>query len=126
MQYRMARVEEQVREALAVIIQSRMKDPRFPMIFSITGVKVTKDLSEARVYFSQLPDDEEAVDETLEILEHAKGFLRSELGRAVRLRITPDLVFFWDDTEKKAQRIEEILSGLEIPPAEEEGGEPGE
>jgi ribosome-binding factor A len=43
----------------------------------------------------------------------------------VRLRITPDLVFFWDDTEKKAQRIEEILSGLEIPPAEEECGEPG-
>jgi len=126
MHHRTERVAEAVKEALSEIIQRELRDPRIPMIFTVREVRVTRDLQEARVYFSQLPDDEDAVDQTLDALEAAHGFLRSALGRRVRLRWTPDLKFFWDDSESRGRRVEQILSEIDIPPAEDEPKEEGE
>ena len=123
MKHRTERVAEAVRDALAEVVQRELKDPRIPMIFTITGVKVSRDLQEAQVYFSQLPDDEEAVEETLDALDSASGFLRTALAQRVRMKSTPSLKFFWDDSEQRAQRINAILAREVIPPAPEEEDE---
>ncbi len=123
MQHRQGRVEETIRTALAEIIQRQLRDPRLPMIFNITTVRVTRDLQEAKVYFTQLPDSEADIDETLDLLEHAKGFLRSEMGKHLRLRYTPILRFYYDESLVNARRIDELLASANVPPAPDESGD---
>lgn len=110
MQHRLRRVEESIREALAEIIQRDLRDPRLPVIFNITTVRVTADLSEARVYYTQMPDDDAAIDETQKALEGASGFLRTSMGKLVKLRIVPSLKFFYDDIDRKARRLNQVFA----------------
>lgn len=109
MSFRAQRIEESIRTELSEIIQFNMQDPRLPAIFSITGVKVTPDLSLAKVYFTQMPEDEESIDETLDALEHAHGYLRTELAQRIQLKHALNLAFFFDEMQKEASRIEELL-----------------
>lgn len=119
--HRIPRVEEQIREILAEVVTRDLKDPRIPMLLTIREVRVTRDLSEAKIYFSQLPDDEESVEATLDALEGAAGFLRTQVAHRVTFKTTPQLRFFYDDTEQRAQRIEQILAESDIPPAADAG-----
>jgi ribosome-binding factor A len=107
---RVGRVGEQIKKELSVILQSELKDPRIGFI-TVTGVEVTNDLSQAKVYLSVLGNDEQK-EETLKALAKANGFLRSELGRRVRLRHTPELVFKFDTSIEYGSRIEEMLRSL--------------
>jgi len=107
--HRAKRVEESIREAVAQAILMELKDPRVPTIFNITGCRATPDLQLARLYFSQLPDDDDSIDQTIEVLENAEGFLRSRISRAVRLRTAPRLEFFFDDSLQHASRIDSLL-----------------
>jgi len=107
--HRAGRIEEALKEALSTVIQSELRDPRMPGIFTVTGVKVTPDYSDARVYFTQIPEDEESIGDTLDALEGASGFLRKRLAQEVNLKSTPRLRFFHDDQARKADRIEELL-----------------
>lgn len=119
MTHRLQRIEESIRTILAEVIQNKLRDPRMPVIFSITGVKTAPDLSDARVYFSQMPDDEDAIDQTLDALESAAGFLRTSLSRELNLRRTPTLTFEYDATEARASRIEQLLAE-NLPPASDD------
>jgi ribosome-binding factor A len=110
MSHRLPRIEENIREVLAEIIHNRIRDPRLPVIFTVTGVKASPDLADARVFFSQIPDDPDAIYDTLDLLTGAAGYLRSELAREVSLRRTPALVFEYDGTVKRANRIEQLLA----------------
>lgn len=110
MSHRLPRIEQAIQQALAEIIQQRLRDPRLPMMLTITRVGVTKDLAQCRVSFSQLPDDQQAIDDSLEALEAARGFLRNELARSVKLRAMPALEFFYDDSGRKSQRVNELLN----------------
>ncbi|MBI5154464.1 30S ribosome-binding factor RbfA [Candidatus Poribacteria bacterium] len=116
MTHHVRRAEEAIRDALSGIFAQGLKDPRFPMILTVTGVRATRDLSEVKVNFSQIPDDPEAVDATLDALDNAKGYIRSELARRVSLRTMPDLRFYWDDGEAKSRRIHELLESAGLPP----------
>ncbi|MGF1573824.1 MAG: 30S ribosome-binding factor RbfA [Sumerlaeia bacterium] len=109
MNYRAKRVEETLRTVISEIIQYELNDPRLPMIFSITDVKVSPDLHYAKIYFTQIPDEEEAIDETLDVLEKATGFMRSQVAQNMQLRYTPDLKFFYDEMQENAQHIEELI-----------------
>lgn len=86
---------------------------------TITDVEVSPDLSIARVYVSVLaaPDKQAVVDK----IQDMKGAIRGELGRKIgkQVRIVPDLVFFLDETEDRAERIEKIIGDLDIKPEED-------
>jgi ribosome-binding factor A len=104
---RVGRVGEQIKKELSLIIQTEIKDPRIGFI-TVTGVEVTNDLSQAKVYLSVLGTDQQKED-TLKALAKGSGFIRSELGRRVRLRHTPELIFKFDTSIEYGSRIEDLL-----------------
>ncbi len=107
MSYRSERLAETIKKEVSDIISVTIKDPRVGFA-SITSVEVSGDLRHAKIYVSVLgPDMERKA--TLEALEHAKGFIRTELGKRVRLRHTPELVFYLDDSIGHGVRVMELL-----------------
>lgn len=107
------RVGEQMKKELSDIISSRIKDPRVGFV-TITGVEVTGDLQQATIYLTVLGNDKEK-EETIEGLLKAKGFIRSEVGKRIRLRKTPDLMFKFDESIDYGNRIEKLLHDLNHP-----------
>lgn len=107
---RVGRVGEQIKKELSQILQAELKDPRIGFV-TVTGVEISNDLSQAKVYLSVLGSDEQK-EETLHALSKGQGFIRSELGRRVRLRHTPELVFKFDTSIEYGSRIEELLQNL--------------
>ncbi|RUT29756.1 30S ribosome-binding factor RbfA [Paenibacillus zeisoli] len=107
---RTGRVGEQIKKELSVLIQTEMKDPRIGFI-TVTGVEVTSDLSQAKVYLSVFGDAEQK-ETSLKGLEKAKGFLRSELGKRVMLRHTPELIFKIDESIAYGSHIEKLLGEI--------------
>lgn len=107
---RVGRVGEQIKKELSQIIQTELKDPRVGFL-TITGVDVTNDLSQARVYLSVLGDEQQK-EESLKAIMKASGFIRSELGRRIRLRHTPELLFKFDESIEYGGRIEALLRQL--------------
>lgn len=108
--FRVGRVGEQIKKELSHILQNDIKDPRIGFI-TVTGVEITNDLSQAKVYLSVLGDDEQK-EGTLKALEQAGGFIRSELGKRVRLRHTPELIFKFDASIEYGSRIDQLLRNL--------------
>lgn len=104
---RVGRVGEQIKKELSMLLQTELKDPRIGFV-TVTGVEVTNDLSLARVYLSVLGNDEQK-ETTLKALERAKGFIRSEIGKRVRLRHTPEIEFRFDSSIEYGNRIETLL-----------------
>ena len=105
------RVGEQIKEVLAQVIMQDVQDPRRPKILTITDVTVAKDMRHAKVHYSQLPDDDEALARTEEMIADSIGFLRSRVAEEINLRITPDLHFAYDPSQKNYQRINTLLHG---------------
>lgn len=124
---RTARLNEQLRRELSELIQREVRDPRIGHV-TITGVDVARDLGSAKIYV-RTPGTREHRDATLEGLEAAAPFLRTTLGRRLRVRRVPELRFRPDRSFEHAQRIERVLSEV-IPdepdePGDEERGSPG-
>ncbi len=118
---RQRRIGELLREELSALI-AELKDPRVAGV-TVTAVEPAPDLTIAKVYVTAWPADPARREEALAGLEHAKGYLKHELAGRVILRRIPDLVFKWDDTFDRADRIERLLaklhgSGKEQPPDE--------
>jgi ribosome-binding factor A len=108
---RLEKVNEVVAEAISEIIEHDLRDPRKGLI-TVTGVRVSPDLKSALVSVTTL-GDEAAKREMVRVLEHASGFIRSELGRRVRLKFTPELQWTIDNSVEYGQRIDEVLRRLE-------------
>ncbi|MBM7572067.1 30S ribosome-binding factor RbfA [Aquibacillus albus] len=104
------RVGEQMKKELGDILGRKIKDPRVGFV-TVTDVDVTGDLQQAKVFISVLGDDKQKQD-TLVGLAKAKGFIRSEIGKRIRLRKTPELFFEFDEAIEKGNRIEHILREL--------------
>ncbi len=117
------RIEESLKQGLSQIFQSEISDPRLPAIFTISRVHVAKDMRDATAHYSQLPDDEAALDATEEMLEDCIKFVRNRLAQMVNLKFTPELHFRYSPAEKHYQNINSILKTLDIP---EESDEPEE
>jgi len=105
------RVGDLIRAELADIILRKIKDPRVGFL-SITHVKMSDDLKHARVYVSVMGDDA-AKQGSLKGLKSASHFMRSELGRRLKLRYTPELAFFLDESIEKGAKMIETLKRLE-------------
>ena len=115
---RIDKITNEVKREAANIIAS-LKDPRIPDIVSVVSVDVSRDLSYATIYVSMLGSDEERA-EALKGLNSAKSFVRRELGRRVKLRITPEVIFKLDDSMITGSHIFGIINSLDIPPEEDE------
>jgi ribosome-binding factor A len=104
---RSEKVAEAVHELVSELLIKGLKDPRIGFV-TVTGVKVTDDLHLATVFFSVVGSEDEKKG-TEKGLNSAKGFIRKELGRNLRLRYVPDIIFRYDDSLDYGQRIETIL-----------------
>ena len=107
MSMRANRVAEQMKKELGEIIGQKVKDPRIGFV-TVTDVEVTGDLQQATIFISVLGKDSEKED-TLKGLNKAKGFIRTEIGQRIRLRITPEIKFEFDDSVAYGNRIESLL-----------------
>ncbi len=107
---RSRRVGEQVRRVLAQLIHDEVKDPGIGMV-TLTAVEVSPDLAHARVFFTVLADDAGAQRASEAALRRASGFLRRELGRQVKLRVTPELQFVYDRSVEHGRRLSALIDG---------------
>ena len=107
MKYRKLRVQDLLKEEIALIIQNEIRDPGIGFV-TVLGVKMSEDLKNAKVYIS-IYGDEDKKKRALEALKRSKAYLKFQLGKRVKLRYLPELNFVIDDTFEKAARIEEIL-----------------
>ena len=95
-----------IQEEISKIIQRELKDPRIGLV-TVTGVDVTDDLRYAKVFITVFKKKKK--EKTLEGLEHAKGFIRRELGQRIKMRFTPEIEFGFDESVEHGAHIEEIL-----------------
>jgi ribosome-binding factor A len=107
------RMGGRIRQILSELLLSEVSDPRLQGI-TITKVELDAELTIAKVWVNALGEEERAA-EILNGFKHAKGFLRREVGKRVRLRKTPDLIFRWDTTLEQGERINRLISKLAIP-----------
>ncbi len=117
---RLARLNEQFRREITAILRRAVRDPRVQDVF-VNSVEVTSDLWLARVYV-RLGSEEQEGGEALQGLEAAANFIRRELAAVLHIRRIPELRFLEDKTLANANRIEEILKGLEGGRSEEDDG----
>ncbi|MEK5039506.1 30S ribosome-binding factor RbfA [Sporosarcina sp. FSL K6-3457] len=107
MSMRANRVAEQMKKELGDIIGNKVKDPRIGFV-TVTDVEVTGDLQQATIFISVLGKESEKED-TLKGLNKAKGFIRTEIGQRIRLRITPEIKFEFDESVAYGNRIDSLL-----------------
>ncbi len=107
---RPTRVALEIRKTLGGLLQRETKDPRLQRI-NITECKISKDLSIATIYFTIIgaEKDDKEIQEAIKAFEKARNFLRSEIGKRLRLRITPELRFFYDEVAEKASDLEILI-----------------
>jgi ribosome-binding factor A len=114
------RVADAIQVELADILRRRLKDPRHGFL-TVTAVEVTPDLRRARVFVSALSEGE--LEEGLDTLGRAKGFIRTELSHRIRLRFMPELEFRPDRSAEHGLRVQALLCDLEegkTPPADDD------
>jgi ribosome-binding factor A len=106
----MRRVDEAVREVLGDAVTKDLKDPRVGFV-TVTEVRTSPDLRQARVFVSVLGTDEEKV-ATLDGLASAHGLLQARIARELRMKRTPALQFLLDDTAEKAAKLEALIEDV--------------
>lgn len=107
---RATRVADQIRMEVAEILSRKIKDPRVKFV-TVTDVKMTADLKIARIYVTAL-DQEHYEQQTAPGLKSAVGYIRTEVGRRLKLRYTPEIVFYRDTSAEYANRMEKVLNSL--------------
>lgn len=117
---RTERLNSLLREVIAGVIRTEVRNPKIPQLLSVTRVEITKDLSFAKVYISFIGD---AINtqEAIHALQSASGFIGSAASKQVIMRTFPTLKFVLDDTVSKQMRIEELLANIN---AEEQNRKP--
>ncbi|MBQ2297656.1 MAG: 30S ribosome-binding factor RbfA [Ruminiclostridium sp.] len=107
---RIGRINEEIQRELASLLRT-VKDPRVHGLVTITRVETTPDLRFSKIYVSVL--DKSDVKEVVKGLKSAGGYLRREVGRALSLRYTPELVFQADDSIDRGTHILKLLNDIE-------------
>jgi ribosome-binding factor A len=109
---RPSRVGDQIRAELASLLTRDVHDPGIGFL-TITQVKVSPDLQQARVYYTTIGDDT-ARRESARALDRATPFLRRQVGQRLRLKRVPELTFFYDQSIEQGDRLERILQELQL------------
>ncbi len=106
--HRPERVAELIKKEVSDLLQRDVKDPRIGFV-TVTDVEVSGDLRHAKVFVSILNGNKE---ETMEGLDATIGFMRSEIGKRIRLRHTPEVIFRYDDSIETGTRVFKILKDI--------------
>ena len=114
--HRAAKVADRIKVVVASALESKVRDPRLGFV-TITDVRVTGDLQQASVFYTVLGDNA-AHEASAAALSSAKGMLRSEVGRALGLRITPSLEFFLDGMGDSASAMNDLIEQMHKADAE--------
>ena len=102
------RVADQIQRDLSEIIAFELKDPRVGMI-TITEVQITADYAHAKVFFTMLSDDKEAIKNTVAGLQKAAGYVRIMLGKRLSIHTLPDLHFFHDTSTARGIEMSRLI-----------------
>jgi ribosome-binding factor A len=117
------RIGQQMQRELAVLVRDELKDPRLGML-TIQAVKVVRDLSHAKIYFTVMGEDCDR-EECTKLLKVASGFLRKMLGQRMKLRTIPQLNFVYDDSIEYGAHLSTLIedavkSNVNVPDKEEQ------
>lgn len=110
--HRANRLAETLKEEISQLIRVELKDPRIGFV-TLTSVDVADDLSHAKVYISVLGTEEEG-NASLDALNRAAGFVRSEIGKRIRLRHVPSIVFKYDPSIQHGAHIAKLLKDVGV------------
>ena len=110
-----------IQRELSDLIRTRLQDPGIGYV-TITRVEVADDLGSAKVFISEMVQDQKTAGRSMDALARATGFLRTQLGRRLRLRHTPELRFVADTSIEKGSRMFDLLDRIadELPPRDEQ------
>lgn len=109
MSYRIDKVSNLIKQEISLIFLHKLQDGAFGMV-TVTNVKVSPDLRNAKVYISVFDRDKR--DKVMEKIKSITGLIRSELGSRIRLKFTPELSFFIDDTADYVEKIEGLIKKI--------------
>jgi ribosome-binding factor A len=112
MSLRNERVRKTLMKEIADILQREIRDSRISGVISIMDVEVSHDNSYAKVYYSVFGGDEEAKEKTKEAIKANTSKIRYEVGKRIRLRLTPELRFIYDDSMDRASKVNDILGKI--------------
>jgi ribosome-binding factor A len=107
---RMNKVNEQIKEEVSKIISLELKDPHLTGMITVTSVKTTPDFRFAKIYVSMIGEKNKK--ENLRILKQSSGYIRSLIAHRINYRVTPELVFVFDDSLEYGARIDSILADI--------------
>ncbi|MBI6549325.1 30S ribosome-binding factor RbfA [Xenorhabdus lircayensis] len=113
---RAQRVAQEMQKEIAIILQREVKDPRIGMA-TVSGVEVSRDLAYAKVFVTFLNvlvegHNSDKVEQGIKALNEASGFIRSLLGKAMRLRVIPELTFSYDSSLVEGMRMSNLVSNV--------------
>lgn len=110
MSQRTQRLGDQIQREVASLIRTEIKDPRLGMV-TVSAVKVSPDMGYADIYVTVMGSTlDEKPDESIAVLNAAAGFLRGEVGRAIKTRITPRLRFHYDEVVARGNRMATLIN----------------
>lgn len=106
------RVAQELQKEVAIILQREVKDPRIGMV-TVSDVEVSSDLAYAKIFVTFLFDhDEAAIEQGMKGLQKASPYIRTLLGKAMRLRIVPELRFIYDQSLVEGMRMSNLVSNV--------------
>lgn len=108
---RVDRIRKALIKEISDIIQRHVKDPRISGIVSVTDIDLSSDYKYAKVYVS-VYGTEEQKEQTMESLQDCSPYIRSEVGKRIRLRHTPELEFRIDDSLERGTRITDLIDKI--------------
>ena len=103
------RVGQEIQKEVAMIIQREIKDPRLGMV-TVSAVEVTRDLAYAKVFVTFFTLEEQNVEQSVEILNEAAGFIRTLLAKRIKARIMPELRFVYDKSMVEGVRMTNLVN----------------
>lgn len=108
--YRIPRLQEELKKIFNIALSQKLRDPKLDWVM-ITDVVISKDLRYAKLYFSHYnnPESHECIKEHL---IKTSGYLKKQIAGAQIMRTIPELTFFYDDTEDRAQKVDALLANL--------------
>ncbi|MFM1057838.1 30S ribosome-binding factor RbfA [Yersinia enterocolitica] len=113
---RSQRVSQEMQKEIALILQREIKDPRVGMV-TVSGIELSRDLAYAKVFvtfLNVLTDnaDPDTVKNGIKALQDASGYIRTLLGKAMRLRIVPELTFAYDNSLIEGMRMSNLVTNV--------------
>ncbi len=105
---RSERVAQTINRQLAMILRNQVKDPRVSSL-TITEVEVTKDLRQAKIYVTSMVDDSIDIEDVMQAVDRASGFIRRQLAAVIDMRHCPNLVFAYDNSISEGARMSALI-----------------